>query len=224
VRLVHARAPLALLHTDAVQGVPWLDVAAAAAEADLVTISAHKFGGPKGVGALVVRDGVEVEPLVEGGGQEAGRRAGTTNVAGVVGMAAALDVTASRLAETNVRVGALRDRLRDGLRAAVPDLFENGDAGRKVAGNLHVGFPNLEAETLLVLLDQSGVDAAAGSSCSSGATEPSHVLLAMGLSRAEANASIRLSLGATSTAAEVDHALEVIPMAVEQLRGAAVAS
>jgi cysteine desulfurase len=216
--LVRERAPRAVLHTDAVQAVPWIDVAAAAATADLVAISAHKFGGPKGVGALVVRDGVEITPLVEGGGQERGLRSGTSNVAGVVAMATALRLTVAERAEVGARAAALRDRLAAGLAAAVPDCFFNGDGARKVAGNCHVGFPGVEAEALLVALDRAGVCAAAGSSCSSGATEPSHVLEAMGMQRDDALASIRLSLGSPSTDADIDVALEVIPAAVERLR------
>jgi cysteine desulfurase len=219
-RRVRERAPTVLVHTDAVQAVPWLDVAAAATAADLVAVSAHKFGGPKGTGALVLRGGVEVEPLIEGGGQERGLRSGTSNVAGAVAMATALRVTAAERAVDVVRLGALRDRLVDGLLAAVPDAFENGDRGAKVAGNAHVGFRGVEAETLLVALDQAGVCAAAGSSCSSGATEPSHVLAAMGLGRERALSSIRLSLGFASTDHDVDVALDVIPRAVAQLRQA----
>jgi cysteine desulfurase len=207
-----------VLHTDAVQGVPWLDVAAAAAGADLVAISAHKFGGPKGTGALLVRDGVALQPLLEGGGQERGFRAGTVNVAGAVAMAAALQVTLERRDDEAMRIGRLRDRLASGLLTALPDCFFNGDAAHKVPGNCHIGFPGVEAETLLVALDRNGVQAAAGSSCSSGAAEPSHVLEAMGLSRAEALSSIRLSLGFASTDADVDRALEVIPDAAERVR------
>ena len=221
---VRALAPSALVHTDAVQAVPWLDVAPAAAAADLVAISAHKFGGPKGTGALVVRNGVALEPLIEGGGQEGGLRSGTSNVAGVVAMAAALRATTeSRDAEV-VRIARLRDRLVDGLGATIPDTFENGDRARKVAGNAHVRFRGVEAETLLVALDHMGLCAAAGSSCSSGATEPSHVLAAMGLPRADALASIRLSLGFASTEADVDIALDVIPAAVARLRRAGAAA
>jgi cysteine desulfurase len=215
--LVRERAPHAVLHTDAVQAVPWLDVAAHADAADLVAISAHKFGGPKGSGVLVVRNGVELAPEVEGGGQERGLRAGTVNVAGVVALAAALDETCGHRSEEVTRVGRLRDRLAAGL-ADVPDSFFNGASDRKVAGNCHVGFRGVEAELLLVALDRSGVCAAAGSSCSSGATEPSHVLEAMGLARDDALASIRCSLGFASTDADVDEALAVIPESVAKLR------
>jgi cysteine desulfurase len=216
--LVRERAPRAALHTDAVQAVPWLDVAAATAAADLVAISAHKFGGPKGVGALVVRGGRPVTPLIEGGGQERGLRSGTSNVAGSVAMAAALLATERARDDDTARVRTLRDRLARGLSESVPSCFFNGDERRKVAGNCHVGFRGVEAEALLVLLDRRGVSAAAGSSCSSGATEPSHVLDAMGVARDDALASIRLSLGFASTVGDVDVALEALPGAVEQLR------
>ena len=224
VAAVRDRAPGAVVHTDAVQAVPWIDVARAAAGADLVAISAHKFGGPKGTGALVVRNGVALEPLIEGGGQEAGLRSGTSNVAGAVAMAAALRATCEARVADVARIGALRDRLIDGLRTAVPGVFENGDRRSKVAGNAHLGFRGVEAETLLVALDQAGVCAAAGSSCSSGATEPSHVLAAMGVPRDDALSSVRLSLGFASTDADVEVALEVIPRAVEQLRRAGAAA
>ena len=220
--LVRERAPRAVLHTDAVQAVPWLDVAARAAAFDLVAISAHKFGGPKGVGALVVRNDVTLEPLVEGGGQERGLRSGTSNVAGAAATAAALRVTCARRDDDVARVGWLRDRLADALLREVPGTLENGDRARKVAGNAHLRFDGVESEALLVALDVEGLCAAAGSSCASGATEPSYVLTAMGLALPEAAASVRLSLGFSSTDADVDRALEVIPRAVARLRGAAV--
>lgn len=215
--LVRERSPRAVLHTDAVQSPQWLDVGEATRDADLVSLSGHKFGGPKGVGVLVVKGGTRLIPLVDGGGQEMGRRSGTHNVSGVVGFAAALEATHEQRDEEVARIGALRDRLRDGLAGAVPGAFYNGSAAPKVAGNWHVGFPGVEVETLLLLLDRDGVCAASGSSCQSGAADPSHVLMAMGLDRREALASIRLSLGWPSTDADVDRALEVIPAAVEQL-------
>lgn len=218
--LVRESAPEAVLHTDAVQAFPWLDVAGLAAAADLVAVSAHKFGGPKGVGALVVREGVQVAPIVHGGGQERDRRSGTYNVAGIVGMAAAMQATVTDRAPTVARVRALRDRLADGLLAAVPDAVETGDRATKIAGNCHVCFAGVESEALLVLLDGAGVCASAGSACTSGAVEPSHVLTAMGVPTEQAMGALRLSLGATSTDADVDLALEVVPPAVERLRSA----
>ncbi|HEX2191891.1 MAG TPA: cysteine desulfurase family protein [Acidimicrobiales bacterium] len=218
--LVRDRAPGAVLHTDAVQAFPWLDVATLAAPADLVAVSAHKFGGPKGVGALVVREGVKVAPLLHGGGQERDRRSGTHNVAGIVGMAAAMEVTVATRADTAARVGPLRDRLADGLLAAVPDSAETGERSAKVAGNCHLSFAGVESEALLVLLDGAGVCASAGSACTSGAMEPSHVLTAMGVPRERALGSLRLTLGPTTTGADVDAALAAVPVAVARLREA----
>lgn len=216
--LVRERAPKARLHTDAVQAVPWVDVSVLAADFDLVAISGHKFGGPKGEGVLVVRGGTALDAEIEGGGQERGIRAGTVNVAGAVALATALALTHERRADETARIAALRDRLQAGLLAAIPDAFVNGAPAHRTAGHLHVGFPGVESEALLVLLDQRGICAAAGSSCSSGATEISHVLEAMGMDVGTASASIRLSLGFASTAADVDRALALIPTAVAQLR------
>ena len=213
---VRARAPRAALLVDAVQAAPWADVASLAGPADLVAVSAHKFGGPSGVGVLVARGTRPVTPLLVGGGQERDRRAGTPNVAGIVGMAAALRAASETRAATAARVAALRDRLVDGLLAAVPTASETGDRSRKVAGNAHLTFAGIEAEELLVLLDDAGVDASSGASCASGALEPSHVLAAMGLGGL-ARSGLRLSLGWTTTAAEVDRALEVGPEAVARL-------
>jgi cysteine desulfurase len=218
------RAPAAVLHTDAVQAVPWLPVGSATQPARLVSISAHKFGGPKGTGALVVRGGVPIEPLTEGGGQEQGLRSGTSDVAGAVAMAAAIEATEVSREADGARIRMLRDRLVDGLLAAVPGSFENGDRSQKVAGNAHLGFEGVEAEALLVLLDSAGVYGAAGSSCSSGATEPSHVLASMGIPRDAALSSIRLSLGYASVDADVDIALAVVPEAVAKLRAAGAAA
>jgi cysteine desulfurase len=216
--LVRSRLPDAVLHTDAVQAFPWVDVAELARPADLVAVSAHKCGGPKGVGALVARAGVELRPLLLGGGQERERRSGTQNVAGIVGMAAAAAATVEARKEVVDRVGALRDRLADGLLARVPGAVETGRRAAKVAGNCHVCFEGVEAEALLYLIEQDGVIASAGSSCTSGAQEPSHVLTAMGVPRSLALGAVRLSLGADSTDADVDRALEVVPRAVERLR------
>jgi cysteine desulfurase len=216
--LVRERAPHAVLHTDAVQAPQWLDLRAAPAPADLVAISGHKFGGPKGVGALVVRDGAPLVPLIEGGGHERDLRAGTQNVAGIVAFATALRITDEQRSAEVARIKALRDRLEAGLRAAVPGFSVNGDPALRVAGLLHAAIDGVEAETLLVALDQQGVYAASGSACSSGAIDPSHVLIAMGMERSRALSSVRLSLGYASTEADIDQALIVIPEAVEKLR------
>ncbi len=215
---VRDRSPDAVLHTDAVQAAPWLDVARVTALADLVAVSAHKFGGPKGSGALVVRDGTGLRPRIDGGGQERGRRSGTPNVAGAAGMAAALAATVVDREATVSRVAALRDRLGDGLVATVAGTTETADRDDRVAGILHLRFAGIEAEALVVLLDEAGVAVSAGAACSSGAVEPSHVLEAMGLEAADARSGIRFSLGATTTSAEIEHALAAVPDAVERLR------
>jgi cysteine desulfurase len=216
--LVRERAPRAALHTDAVQAVSWVDLAAVTAGCDLVAISGHKFGGPKGVGALVVRGKTRVTPVIDGGGQEWGLRSGTHNVAGIVALAAALRVTTERRSADIARIGALRDRLMAGIEQSIPGARFNGDTARKIAGNCHVAFPGVEAEALLLLLDREGIAASSGSACSSGSMDPSHVLLAMGMPRAGALSSVRLSLGWPSTDADVDAALAVLPAAVERLR------
>ena len=218
VERVRRLSPTTAIHTDAVQAFPWLDVAALAAGADLVAVSAHKFGGPQGVGALVVREGVALEPLLHGGGQERERRSGTHNVAGIVGMAAAMNATVVTREATVARVAALRDRLADGLLAVVPGAQETGERATKIAGNCHVRFAGVESESLLVLLDDAGICASAGSACTSGAIEPSHVLMAMGIGRDDALSSIRLSLGVTTSESDVDLALKAVPDAVARLR------
>jgi cysteine desulfurase len=218
VALVRELAPAAVVHTDAVQAFPWVDVASLAATADLVAVSAHKFGGPKGVGALVVRQGVTVRPIIHGGGQERDRRSGTHNVAGIVAMAAAMRATVDGREAEGPRVRVLRDRLADGLLATVPGCVETGDRATKIAGNCHLSFAGVESEELLVLLDAAGVYASAGSACASGAVDPSHVLAAMGLPRERALGSLRLSLGPRTTDADVDLALAAIPPAMERLR------
>jgi len=218
--LVRERAPGAVLHTDAVQAPQWLDLSVHASAADLVAISGHKFGGPKGAGALVVRGDTVLVPLVEGGGHERDRRAGTQNVAGAVGFATALRVTDERRADEVARIRQLRDRLEAGLARSVPRFVANGDHDRRVAGVIHAAFPGVEAEALLVALDQRDVYAASGSACSSGSIDPSHVLLGMGMDRDRALSSVRFSLGYASTDADVDLALSVVPEAVEMLRTA----
>jgi cysteine desulfurase len=221
--VVAERAPRAVLHTDAVQAAAWLDVAATAADAGLVAVSAHKFGGPKGVGALVVRQGTKLVPVIDGGGQERDLRSGTHNVAGIVGMAAALTATVAHRGEEKPRVAALRDRLAAAIAAALPEgaVRTNGDPAGKLVNNCHVAFPGVEAEALLLLLDRDGVCASAGSSCASGALEPSHVLAAMGLPVELARSSVRLTLGWPTTGAEVDEAVAVITAGVDRLAGRA---
>lgn len=219
VDLVRARAPEALVHCDAVQALPWLDLTEWLAGCDLLSISAHKFGGPKGVGALVVRSRAQaLRPLMLGGGQERGRRPGTENVAGIVGAAVAAQLTAAERAATVARVGALRDHLVDSLVASWPGLAESAPRPLRVVGNAHLKLPEgVDGEELLWLCDEMGVCGSVGSACASGAREPSHVLLAMGWTKAEARQAVRFSLGASTTAAEIDRAIEVVSSAIARL-------
>ncbi len=226
-------APDAVLHTDAVQAAPWLDLSTLAGPAALVSLSAHKMGGPKGVGALVVRDGTPFAPLVRGGGQERGRRSGTHNVAGIVGFGVAARLVAEQRASLAASVAARRDRLAVGLLAAltplVPGAVEtvvgaDGDRGHVLPGHLHLCLPGVAADEVLFLLDQEGVAASAASSCASGATESSHVLRGLGVDEASARGSLRLTLGWSTTDADVDRALEVVPRAVASAVGAPVPS
>jgi cysteine desulfurase len=222
VRAHQPDVPRAPLHTDAVQAAAWLDLRQVAATADLTSLSAHKLGGPKGIGALVVRGHTQLRPLVLGGGQERGRRSGTSNVAGIVGFATALDLVAHERAGTNARVAALRDRLADGLLVAIDGAVEtavrDGDRNGVLPGICHLCIEGVDAETLLFLLEADGVMASAASSCSSGAQQSSHVLAAMGVAPELSGGSLRLSLGRDTTDRDVDVALEVIPRAVERVR------
>jgi cysteine desulfurase len=222
-RLVRRRARGAVLHVDAVQAVAWYDVSQLAAGADLVSISAHKFGGPQGVGALAFRRPVELEPLVYGGPQERDRRAGTHNVAGIVGMAAALRAAARDRAAAGTRVGRLRDELCAGLLARVPGARQTAAGQALAPGHCHLVIDGVESEALLVLLDEQGVAASAGAACASGAMEPSHVLLAMGFPAEQALGALRLTLGHTSSRADVELALVAVPDAVARLRAGASA-
>jgi len=217
-KVVREHAPHAVLHTDAVQGFSWLDVHELTSEADLVSISAHKFGGPKGAGVLVVRDPSVLTARQLGGGQERDVRSGTHNVASIVAMARAAELTAAGRETTVARVVALRDRLAAGLVDVVPGVVVTAAEIERTAGICHVCVEGVESEALLYLLEKRGVYASAASSCSSGAMESSHVLAAMGVPRDLAIGSLRLSFGYASTDADVDLALEAIPAAVERLR------
>lgn len=223
--VVHERAPNALIHTDAVQAFPWLDVAKLAESADLISVAAHKFGGPKGVGALAVREGASIFPQLLGGGQERGLRSGTHNVVGIIGMAVAAERTISELEVTNTRVRGLRDRLANEILSVVPNCRETAtfadspkDRSHKIPGSCHLCFDGIESEALLFLLERENILASAASSCASGAQEPSHVLAAMGLPRKDAAGSLRLSLGYTSSNDDVDCVIQSLPQVVEQLR------
>jgi cysteine desulfurase len=211
-------APGALLHTDAVQAAATMDLIRHAAPAHLVSVSAHKLGGPKGSGALVVRHGVALAPLFYGGGQEHERRSGTHDVAGAVGLAVALRTCAAQRMDEVPRLQRLRDRLADGLTRTVDGLTETVPRHQVLPGHCHVLVAGVEQEELLVLLDRGGVCAAAGAACASGALGPSHVLTAMGVPDADARGAVRFTLGYTTTEAEVDLAVEVTAAAVRALR------
>ncbi|MEO5679665.1 MAG: cysteine desulfurase family protein, partial [Acidimicrobiales bacterium] len=197
--VVAERAPGAALHTDAVQAAGWCDLRGLAAPAALISVAAHKLGGPKGVGCLVVREGTPLRPVLHGGGQERDRRSGTSDVAGVVGFATALRLAAVERDEAGARVRALRDRLLGRLVGEVGGVMASVPLERALPGHLHVRLEGCEGEAMVVLLDYAGVCASAGSACASGAVEPSHVLLAMGVPKPEALTSLRLSLGRTTT-------------------------
>ena len=223
--IVRSKAPKALIHTDAVQAFPWLDVASLTQSADLISIAGHKFGSPKGVGALVVRNGIEISPMQLGGGQELGMRSGTQNTAAIVAMAAAADVTVTERELTVERVARMRDVLADNLQG-IPQSYETGvslhngiaDRSHKIAGSCHFCFEGIESEALLYMLEQENILASAASSCSSGAQDPSHVLAAMGYSRNLAGGSLRLSLGHATTWEDVDVAMKAVPKFIENLR------
>ena len=217
-RIVRKYAPNAILHTDAVQAACWVDLREVTPLVDALSLSAHKFGGPKGVGVMVIKTGKNLEPLIFGGGQERDRRSGTHNVSGIIATAKALEVTDTTRAEESVRVTKLRDRLVDEIRAQVDGVLETVPREHRVPGVAHLCFSGLENEALLFLLDQADVYASAASACASGAMEPSHVLEAMGIDRSWSNGALRLSLGHTTTDAEIDLAVSAIVSAVNQLR------
>lgn len=206
-----------IFHTDAVQAAGHLPIDVGKEHIDMLSLSAHKFHGPKGVGALYVRSGIPLVPLIEGGAQERGKRAGTENVPAIMGMAAALKDAVEHLEENAAKVSALRDRLIEGL-SKIPHSSLNGDSLNRLPGNVSFCFEGIEGESLLLLLDQKGICASSGSACTSGSLDPSHVLLAIGRPHEIAHGSLRLSLCETNTEEEVDYMLEEIPKVVEYLR------
>ncbi len=217
-RAVHAADPEVMVHTDAVQAIASENFNVDALDVDLASITAHKFGGPKGVGVLYVRDGTPLEPVLHGGGQELGRRSGTHDVAGAVGFATALEAAVADRERFRTQVGAIRDDFEKRLIAAIPDVVVNtADEGRS-PHHLNLRIPGVRNETLLMRLDQAGVAASAGSACASGAATVSHVLEAMGLSAAEARESLRFSFGWNTTAEEAAEAADTVIGLVEELR------
>jgi cysteine desulfurase len=217
----HARG--ALVHTDAVQTAGKLPIDVRRLGVDLLSISAHKFYGPKGVGALWARRGVRLTPHMTGGRQERGRRAGTENVAGIAGLGRAAAVARAKLAVEGPRLKDLRDRLERGILAAIPGAERNGTAEPRVANTSNISLERVESESVLIGLDLEGIAVSSGSACSSGTLEPSHVLKAMGLPHARTLGSIRFSLGASNTEAEIDRVVAVLPKLVDKLRNLTVA-
>ena len=213
-----ARAHNVLMHTDAVQAGAWLDVRPATLGVDMLSLSSHKFYGPKGVGMLYVREGVVVEPLVYGGGQEFGRRSGTENVAGIVGFARALEAAIDERDERCARVVQLRDALEDGLRKNVPDVRVNGLGAPRLPNISNMSFDGIDSEALLMRLDLEGVAVSAGSACTSGALEPSHVIAALGIEAKWHRGVIRFSLGEATDASDVEYVVGLMMRIAPELR------
>ena len=206
-----------LFHTDAVQAAGHLHINVKEQNIDMLSLSGHKFHGPKGVGALYVRGGIPLVNVIEGGAQERGKRAGTENVPGIAAMAAALEEACAHMEETRVKVTALRDRLIEGL-SKIPHSAVNGDLEHRLPGNVSFCFEGIEGESLLLLLDAAGICASSGSACTSGSLDPSHVLLAIGRPHEVAHGSLRLSLCEWNTQEDVDHILKEVPRIVAYLR------
>ena len=206
-----------LFHTDAVQAVGHLPINVREQNIDLLSFSGHKFRGPKGVGALYARRGVALTNVIEGGGQEWGKRAGTENIPAIMGMTAALEEACGHMEESGKRLSALRDRLIEGL-SKIPHSAVNGDRDSRLPGNVNICFEGIEGESLLLLLDDKGICASSGSACTSGSLDPSHVLLAIGRPHEVAHGSLRLSLGEENTAEEVEYMIEAVTEVVSYLR------
>jgi len=209
----------ALLHTDAVQSAGKIPVDVRALGVDLLSVSAHKFGGPKGAGALWVKRGTRMQPILTGGKHERNRRAGTENVPAIVGLGVAARLATQKLASEAQRLSLLRNRLEGGILSAIPGTVVNGGSAPRVPNTTNISFDRIEAESLLIALDLEGVAVSTGSACSSGTLEPSHVLRAMGLPAHRTQNSLRFSLGLYSTEEEVARVVEVLPRLVEKLRG-----
>ena len=214
--LCHERG--VLFHTDAVQAVGAIPLDVEALHADMLSLSAHKFHGPKGIGALYIRKGVKIDPLIHGGAQERGHRAGTENLPGIVGLGKAIELAEEGLAENAARMTFLRNRLVSGLTAAIPDMRINGTMEKRLPNNVNVSFAGIEGEAVLLRLDLEGIAASSGSACTAGSLDPSHVLTAIGLTRDEAKGSLRLTLGTDTTQADVDEVVKKLPGIVASLR------
>lgn len=206
-----------LFHTDAVQAVAHIPIDVKAMNIDMLSLSGHKFHGPKGVGALYVKKGIALTNIIEGGAQERGKRAGTENVPAIAGMAAALEESVLHMDENMAKITAMREKLIEGL-SKIPHSKLNGDRNNRVPGTVNFVFEGIEGESLLLLLDDAGIAASSGSACTSGSLDPSHVLLAIGLPHEVAHGSLRLSVCEYNTPEEIDHIIENVPKVVEYLR------
>jgi cysteine desulfurase len=213
-----AREKKVLFHTDAVQAVGSITVDVKEMNVDLLSLSAHKFYGPKGVGALYIRKGVKAQQMIHGGAQERNRRAGTENLPAIVGLGKAIELAVADMSARNARIQALRDRLIGGIIPSVANTRLNGHPTQRLPGNVNFSFEFIEGEALLLSLDIKGIAASSGSACTSGSLDPSHVLLGIGLSHEIAHGSLRLTLGDQNTEEEVDYVLEVLPQVVQRLR------
>jgi len=205
-------------HTDAVQAIGNVSIDVKSQNIDLLSLSAHKFYGPKGVGALYIRNGIRIENLIHGGGQERKKRAGTENIAGIVGCGKAIELATADISGHNARIQVMRDRLLRGILEKIPHARLNGHPTKRLPGNLNVSFEFIEGESMLLWLDDEGICASTGSACTSGSLEPSHVLLATGLPVEISHGSLRLTLGDVNTEADIDVVLEVLPKVVSKLR------
>jgi cysteine desulfurase len=208
----------AYFHTDAVQAVGHIPVSVNTGDIDLLSLSGHKFNGPKGTGALFIRKGVRIDNILHGGAQERNRRAGTENLAGIVGTGKAIELAATGIEEKGARIRKMRDRLITDILASIPYTRLNGHPSQRLPGNLNISFEFIEGESMLLLLDSFGICASTGSACTSGSLEPSHVLLATGMPAEIAHGSLRLTLGVENTDEEVEYVLETLPKVVSRLR------
>ena len=208
----------AYFHTDAVQAVGHIPISVDNTGIDLLSLSGHKFNGPKGTGALYIRKGVRIDNILHGGAQERNRRAGTENLAGIVGMGKAIEIATAGLGEKGARIRAMRDRLISGIQELIPHTRLNGHPSQRLPGNLNISFEFIEGESMLLLLDSFGICASTGSACTSGSLEPSHVLLATGMPAEIAHGSLRLTLDVENTDEEVEYVLRTLPKVVSRLR------
>ena len=206
-----------IFHTDAVQAIGHVEINVAEQGIDLLSLSAHKFHGPKGVGALYIRKGLRFPNLIEGGAQERNRRAGTENVPGIVGLGTAIEIAAANIPARNEKVRKMRDRLIDGI-LQIPMTRLNGDREHRLPGNINISVEGIEGESLLLLLDMNGICASSGSACTSGSLDPSHVLLAIGLPHEVAHGSLRITINEENTDEDIDYILETLPKIVDRLR------